>query len=170
MPPISITTADIAKLLDNLQPYQAAGPDGLSPMVLRELSSVIAPALEKIFSKSLSSHQVPEDWKKTLVTPIFKKGNKDSRAKYRPISLTCIRSKLLEHIITKSIMSHQEHHNLFYHLQHGKIVSDIADNSRANQTDIIILDFSKARLLYNCNIVFTLFSLIHIYIFIVLFL
>ena len=93
MPPISITTADIAMLLDNLQPHKAAGPDCLSPMVLRELSSVIAPALQKIFSKSLSSHQVTEDWKKALVTPIFKRGDKDNPANYRPISLTCICSK-----------------------------------------------------------------------------
>ena len=56
MPPIPIKTAGIPMLLDNLQPHKAAGPDGLSPMVLRELSSVIAPALQKIFSKSLSSH------------------------------------------------------------------------------------------------------------------
>ena len=73
MPPISITTAGIAKLLDNLQPRKAAGPDGLCPMVLRELSSVIAPALQKIFSKSLSSHQVPEDRNKALVTPSLRK-------------------------------------------------------------------------------------------------
>ena len=118
MPPISITTAGIAMLLDNLRPNKAAGPDGLSPMVLRELSSIIAPALQRIFSKSLSSHQVPEDWKKALVTPIFKKGDKDSPANYRPISLTCICSKLLGHVITKSMMSHLEHHNLLYHLQH----------------------------------------------------
>ena len=31
IPPISITTAGIATLLDNLQPHKAAGPDGLSP-------------------------------------------------------------------------------------------------------------------------------------------
>ena len=68
---------------------------------------------------SLSSHQVPEDWKKDLVTPLFKKGDKDSPTNYRPISLTYICSKLLEHIITKSIMSHLEYHNLLYHLQHG---------------------------------------------------
>ena len=53
----NITTAGIAKLLDNLKPHKAAGPDGLFPMVLWELSSVIASALQNIFSKSLSSHQ-----------------------------------------------------------------------------------------------------------------
>ena len=119
MPPISITTAAITKLLNYLKPHIVTGPDGISPTVLRELSSVIAAALQKIFSKSLSFHQVPEDWKKALVTPIFKKGDKDSPANYRPISLTCICGKLLEHIITESIMSHLEHHNLLYHLQHG---------------------------------------------------
>ena len=72
---------------------------------LQELS-VIATVLQKIFSKSLSSHQVPEDWKKVLVILIFKKGDKESPTNYRPISPTCICSKLLEHIITKSIMSH----------------------------------------------------------------
>ena len=61
MPPISITTDGVAMLLDNLQPHKAAGPEGLSSMVLRELFSVIAPAHQKIFSESLSSHQVPED-------------------------------------------------------------------------------------------------------------
>ena len=62
--PILITTNGIAKLLDNLKPHKAAGPDGISPMVLQELWPMIAPALQKIFSKSLSSHQVTEDWKK----------------------------------------------------------------------------------------------------------
>ena len=52
MPPISIPTAGIAKLLDKLKPPMAAGPDGIFPMVLRELSSVIAAALQKIFGKS----------------------------------------------------------------------------------------------------------------------
>ena len=55
--PVSITTAGNAKILDNLKPHKATGPDGLSPLVLWELSSVIASALQKIFSKSLSSHQ-----------------------------------------------------------------------------------------------------------------
>ena len=53
-------------------------------------------------------------------------------------------------------MSHLEHHNLLYHLQHGfrrfkscesqliEFVSDIVDNSHAKQVDITILDFSKA--------------------------
>ena len=41
-----------------------------------------------------------------IVTPVFKKGAKSKPENYRPISLTCILSKVLEHIIVSSIMNH----------------------------------------------------------------
>ena len=46
--------------------HKAAGPDGISLVVLRGLSSVQAPVLQNIFSKSLATHQVPDDWRKAL--------------------------------------------------------------------------------------------------------
>ena len=42
-----------------------------------------------------------------MATPIFMIGDKDRPANYRPISLSYICSKLLEHIITNSILSQQ---------------------------------------------------------------
>ena len=83
-----------------------------------------------------------------MVTPIFKKGDKDSPANYRAIPLTCIYSKLLQHMITKSIMSHLEHHNLLYHLQHGfcrfkSCESQLIEFLCAKQTDNIIMGFSR---------------------------
>jgi hypothetical protein len=52
-------------------------------------------------------------------TSVFKKGAKSKPENYRPISLTCILSKVLEHIIVSSIMNHLDNHNLLYPLQHG---------------------------------------------------
>ena len=90
------------------------------------------------------------------MTPIFKTGGMDRVANYRPISLTCICSKLFEHLITKNIITHLEHHTLLFPLQHGfrelrscesqliDFVNDFICNSRAKQTDVIIMDFSKA--------------------------
>ena len=37
MPPINITVEGIQKLLDELNPYKAPGPDNLQPRILREL-------------------------------------------------------------------------------------------------------------------------------------
>ena len=43
MPDIHLSEAGILKLLHDLNPNKAAGPDELKPIVLRELREVIAP-------------------------------------------------------------------------------------------------------------------------------
>ena len=56
--------------------------------------------------------------------------------------------KVLEHIVTANVVSHMDHHNLLYDLQHGfrsKRTCDSMRNSLAcSQTDLVLLDFSKA--------------------------
>ena len=113
-----ISTAGIPKLLKNLKPCKAAGPDRLKPLLLRELREEIAPILQVIFDLSLQTGKLPADWCKAQVTPIFKKGDKSSAANYRPISLTCILSKVLEHIMASQVVKHMNTHDLLYDLQH----------------------------------------------------
>ena len=157
IPPIDITVNGVLKLLKNLKPGKAAGPDNIGPRVLRELCDVIAGPLTRIFRKSLREGQVPQDWKHANITPIFKKGQKYDPGNYRPISLTCIASKLLEHIIYSSIMTHASDHNILYSLQHGfrpnpscetqllKFTNDIVNNMQnGDQTNICILEFAEA--------------------------
>ena len=53
------------------------GPDGMHPRVLKELAEVGAKPLSVIFGKSWLSGEVPGNWKKGHVTPMYKKGNKE---------------------------------------------------------------------------------------------
>ena len=53
---ITITSDGLVKLLKNLKTSKAAGPYDLAPTVLKELSTEIAPILQKIFAKSLHAH------------------------------------------------------------------------------------------------------------------
>jgi len=157
MPCIAFTTRGIDKLLCELNIHKAAGPDGIKPVVLKHLHLVIAPTLQQIFEKCYHTRQTPDDWKKANITPIFKKGNKDDPANYRPISLTCIVSKLMEHIVVSALMKHLEVNKLLHENQHGfrsnrscdtqlidfshHLVSAMHDGI---QTDVIALDFAKA--------------------------
>jgi hypothetical protein len=77
MPDIHISVEGITRLLENLKPHKAAGPDGIRPRVLKELAPSIAPILQLIFTTSLYSHAIPDDWKLALITPVYKKGEKD---------------------------------------------------------------------------------------------
>ena len=55
---------------------------------------------------SLAQGAVPDDWRQANVAPVFKKGEKYDAANYRPVSLTCICCKTLEHIIVSNINKH----------------------------------------------------------------
>ena len=91
------------------------------------------------------------------ITPIFKKGDRSLASNYRPISLTSICCKILEHIAYSNIMNHFDRHVILTDRQHGFrskhstesqliLTTRNLTNSLNNksQTDMIIMDFSKA--------------------------
>lgn len=100
---------------------------------------------------------VPSDWTKALVTAIHKKDSKSNPANYRPVSLTSLCCKVMEHIILSHIAKHLAANNILIDQQHGfrqrfscetQLISAVNDWAKCinscSQTDVILLDFSKA--------------------------
>jgi hypothetical protein len=52
------------------------------------------------------------------VSPVYKKGQKSLAENYRPISLTSVCCKIMEHILDSKIVKHGEENNILYPLQH----------------------------------------------------
>ena len=157
LPNINITTAGVKKLLLDLDPTKAMGPDGIPPKVLKELAEEVAPILTIIYKSSLRTGCVPEDWRTAYVTPIFKKGEHYDPGNYRPVSLTCVPCKIMEHIIVSAVMTHLESNSILNSQQHGfrkrrsceSQLIELSDQVTKNleeglETDIVILDFAKA--------------------------
>ena len=168
---LNITEEGVRKRLNQLNPHKAAGPDRISPIVLKELTDVISPVVTRIFRASLSQGKTPDAWREAHVTPVFKKGEKYKAINYRPVSLTCILCKQMEHILASNIMAHLNSNKLLYDKQHGfrserscetqllEFTDDVLKTLRdRKQCDAIIMDFSKAfdkvshdRLLYKLD-------------------
>ena len=103
---ITVDPKGVAKLLDRLNVHKASGPDVLNARVLKECSNEISPILALIYNESLARGEVPDEWQQANVSPVFKKGEKYDAANHRPVSLTCICCKTLEHILVSNINKH----------------------------------------------------------------
>ena len=168
---ITISSAGVEKLLKSINPAKACGPDGIPNLVLKNCAEHIAPPLAEIFQLSISSGNLPKDWKKANVSCVFKKGDKHLASNYRPVSLTSVCCKLLEHIVCHHLMHHFETHKILTNLNHGfragfscetQLLTTLNDlllsYDQGKQVDVAILDFSKAfdtvphrKLLYKLN-------------------
>ena len=69
---------------------KAAGPDKLPARYLKLIANELTPSLFLLFSASIKQESIPSDWKKAMITPIFKKGSHSDPTNYIPISLTSI--------------------------------------------------------------------------------
>ena len=99
--------------------YKACGPDNIPSWFLKEYAQQISPILTDIYQDSISTVNVPSKWRCANVCAVFKKGKKSDPANYRPISLTCIASKILEHIIDSHVMKHLQVNDILTDCQHG---------------------------------------------------
>ena len=99
MEDIVVSKEGVTKLLKGLNPSKALGPDELHPRVLKELASELGPVFAHLFQQSIDSGEIPKEGSLANICPLFKKADRSLACNYRPVSLTCVPCKLLEHIV-----------------------------------------------------------------------
>lgn len=154
---LQISVDGVTKLLQQLKVNKASGPDDIPCRILKELAIEISPVITFLFRKSIDTGDLPQDWLKANIAPVFKKGDRHSAANYRPVSLTCVLCKSVEHIIVKHLNKHLDKYDILTKFQHGfrrsrscetQLLVTLHDlllswdnNARV---DMAVLDFEKA--------------------------
>ena len=151
-------TEVLTKQLKNLNTSKSMGPDGCHPRLLREAADIVKIPLQKIFDKTFSEGCIPKLWKDANISALYKnKGDKTDTTNYRPVSLTCLPSRLCERTVRDTIMKHMNDNNLFSNCQYGfrnkrsciLQLLDVLDDwskyyNENKQIDTVYLDIKKA--------------------------
>ena len=152
-----ISATDVKKLLKNLNIYKSLGPDGIHPKLLKSLSEneAFVDTVTALFQSCYDTGVLPKAWKTAEVKALYKKGDKMHSKNYRPISLTCILSKLFEKLMRNHILDHV--YEYICTEQHGFLpkrscLSNLLDCihhayeilEENESIDIFYLDFMKA--------------------------
>ena len=154
---ISFCPDDMIKAIDEVDRYSAVGPDKFAAMILKECKDELAFPLCLLWRKSLDEGIIPHIFLLSTIVPIFKKGNKDDPAKYRPVALTSHLIKVFERVLRDKMVAFMEEHNLISNNQHGfrkgrNCLSQLLHHydellhicSNSSNADVIYLDFAKA--------------------------
>ncbi|KAK2879923.1 hypothetical protein Q8A73_023735, partial [Channa argus] len=96
-----ISKSEVRRTLKRMKSGKAVGPDDIPVEVWKCLGEVAVEFLTSLFNKILESERMPEDWRKSVLVPIFKnKGDVQSCGNYRGIKLMSHTMKLWERVTT----------------------------------------------------------------------
>uniref|UniRef100_A0A1X7TMN6 Reverse transcriptase domain-containing protein n=1 Tax=Amphimedon queenslandica TaxID=400682 RepID=A0A1X7TMN6_AMPQE len=96
---ITFSVSDVFKALSTLTVYKAHGIDEIPAYTLKFCATSLCEPVHHLFSQCLIQSYLPMEWKVHKITPIHKSGDRSLINNYRPISLLCIISKVLERLI-----------------------------------------------------------------------
>ncbi|XP_045783684.1 uncharacterized protein LOC123879834 [Maniola jurtina] len=125
---VDLNHKTVEKYLSALNTTKGSGPDGLHPLFIKRCSKQLAIPLTLLFQLSLRSGILPKTWKRSIVVPIHKNGDKHNIRNYRGISKLSVIPKLFEKIIYDALFPAVR--PLLTPLQHGFI------NKRSTETNL----------------------------------
>ena len=147
----------VRKILTQLPNKVNSSPDGIPKSILKVCSFELCTPLSIIFNRFLDDGICPDNWKKSDVIPLFKKGCPTNPGNYRPISILPTLLIVFEKILSYYMSFHLRSNNLITDVQYGflsgrstefqllEFYNIITKSINHNVcADIIYLDMAKA--------------------------
>ena len=148
---------EVHQLVMGIDIHKPSGVDDISTKVLKDCLLICEFELTYLFNVSLHNMLFPSQWKRSIITPIYKCGDKLKIDNWRPINNLCVPGKLLEKCVYRQVEEYMEKNKYMCTNQHGfrkgrgtdtavmelcrKLFRDINDN---NISSVLFLDYSKA--------------------------
>ena len=125
---VTISKTKILEIIRALDSNKSSGWDGISPQMLKICDESIVTPIHIIFDTCIREGIFPDKWKMSNVCPVHKKGLKNIKSNYRPISLLPILGKIFEKVIFDSLYDFLTNNKFLTSCQSGFIKGDSCVN------------------------------------------
>ena len=112
MKTLFLTLKVITKSLGKVK--KISRPNGVPGEIMKLSREAMTPCLARLLEISLNNANVPKDSKIATVFHIYKGGFRSALSNYRPISLTSVACKQLEHVIAGYLRQVWDKNDWFY--------------------------------------------------------
>uniref|UniRef100_A0A914X1W4 Reverse transcriptase domain-containing protein n=1 Tax=Plectus sambesii TaxID=2011161 RepID=A0A914X1W4_9BILA len=102
------TLSEVIQNIRALKNGKAPGPDEVVAESLKAGGQILAERLHRLILTIWNTGVIPSAWKKAVIIPIHKKGDKQDCSNYRGISLLSITGKVFMRILQNRLQEHHE--------------------------------------------------------------
>ena len=151
------TLPELSRALKRMSGSRAVGSDGVSLQLIRRCLPVVGPHVLRVINSSIVTGKVPAMWKHAKVVPIYKAGDRQQPASFRPVSVLSVIAKIAEKIVSIQLNSYLTENDLMsptqyaYRAHHSteSAMVDLVSAISANRDDgrvtcLTSCDLSKA--------------------------
>lgn len=148
---------EVLNIIKGLRDNCAVGFDQISGGLIKRYAYVLCSPITHICNIAIDSGVFPSAFKKAIIKPIHKSGDRDCVNNYRPISILPAISKILERLVNKRLVSYLESNNILSSSQYGfrsgkstsqavyELVNSVISNLDDSKKCItVFLDLAKA--------------------------
>ena len=96
---VPVSSSYMSTIVHNLDPKKAVGVNGISSRLPCLSAPSILNEITKLINFFINSQFWPQEWKCSIVAPVFKKDEDSNKANYRPISILTALFKVYERIM-----------------------------------------------------------------------
>ena len=106
MPEPSALEVEVAT--EKLKSHKSPGTDQMPAELIKAGGTTIRGAIHKLVIAIWNKEELPEEWKESIIVPIYKKGDKTDCNNYRGISLLPTTYKILSNILLSRLIPYAE--------------------------------------------------------------
>ena len=113
----TVTVEDVVKIVHDLKSMGATGPDGVSVILLKKIIYNVAVFITVVVNTVIKEARYPTLCRYGIITPVPKPGDPLEAKSWRPVTILCAASKVVEivlnnqlqHLKTNKLLSQEQH-------------------------------------------------------------